>query len=84
MRLRSVMPAWAYAARIARACAAALGLAMPAVRPLLLDAVPSTTDRIGSRSRTASASRFTMTVLTASAFTYPSAATSKVWHSAVG
>lgn len=32
----------------------------------------------------ASDSRFTMIALTASAFTYPLAATSKVWHSAVG
>jgi len=76
------MPARAYAARIARAWDVALGLAMPAVRPLLLEAVPSTTARIGSWSRMASSSRFTMKALTASALTYPSAATSNVWHSA--
>ncbi len=77
-------PAAANAARYTATCASTDGVEMFTVWPSWLAAVPRTTARIRSPSRSASGSRLSNTTAQPSARTNPSAATSKAWQRPVG
>lgn len=81
---RSAMPAIAYARRMSLSWLAGSGTVMPFVLPSLLVAVARMTPRMGSPSRSASASLLMCTAVTPSPLPYPSALASKDLHDPEG